>query len=117
MKIPVERLGEIAEWLRSVEEGDLRMAYITEDHFKSFNSSNTRQNARYRKEGVDIWLMHRMNKAQNRVVVRAMTAGERKAMKSDIRLKKKYEKELPIGFFDKEDHWEIDTWHELPEEQ
>lgn len=116
MKIPVERLGEIAGWLRGIEEGDLRMAYITKEHFKSFNSSITRQNAKYRKEGVDVWLMHRMNKKQNRVIVIAITARERQAMKSDIRLKHKYEKELPIGFFDKEDHWEIDTWHELPEE-
>lgn len=116
MKIPVERLGEIAEWLRGVEEGDLRMAYITDDHFNSFNSSITRQNARYRKEGVDLWLKHWMNKKQKRVIVRAMKASERQAMKSDIRLKHKYEKELPNSFFDKEEHWEIDTWHELPED-
>lgn len=115
MRIPVERLGEIGEWLRCVEEGDLRMAYITKEHFNSFNSSITRQNARYRKEGVDMWLMHRMNKKQKRVIVIAIKASERKTMKSDIRLKHKYEKKLPKGFFDKEEHWGINTWHDLPE--
>lgn len=115
MMIPLESLGVIAEWLRGVKAGELRVVYLEESQYDSFRYSKTRLNGMYKEEGTDLWLKVSINTSQNRALVRGMTVAEHEAMEADPKLKEKYEKEHPEGFFDEEKHWEVGTWHEIPQ--
>lgn len=116
MMIPLEPPPEVmAEWLRSIKPGELRMVYLEESQYDSFSSSRTRLNAAYKDSGNDLWLKLWTNTSQNRALVRGMTVAEHEAMDADPTLKEKYEKEHPKGFFDIEEHWEVGTWHEIPQ--
>lgn len=115
MKIPVEPLGVMAKWLQSVELGELRLVYLKASQYDSFSSSRTRLNGIYRDNETDLWLKVSINTSQNRALVRGMTVAEHEAMEADPTLKEKYEKEHPEGFFDEEEHWEVGTWHEIPQ--
>lgn len=110
-KHKIEMIGEMAECLRSIAVGEMKLSYLDGDRYDSFNTSVTRQNAKYRNEDVDVWLMYMSNKSQNRFAVFAITRAEREAMKKDIRIRRNYEKKLPPGFYNKEEHWPPGTWH------
>lgn len=108
----LESIHNMAEWLRSVEIGTLRIGCIKKKHYKSFNSTISRENRKYKKNGEDKWLWHKFNKKQQRVAVWAMTRTEHEeSLKHISNNDEEYKKKVPEGFFDPEERWHRGSWH------
>lgn len=108
----LEKINDMAKWVRSVEINTLKIGYIDPKHYNSFNSTISRENRKYRQNGEDKWLWHKFNKKQNRVAVWAMTRTEHEeSLKQIDNNDEEYKKKVPEGFFAPEERWCEGSWH------
>lgn len=109
--IRVESIENMAQWVRDIDFMEVKVGYITKEHFNSLKSTISRINRELKKDGKDLWVKHWFNRKQNRVAILLITREEAEKIKNNISLRKTYEKELPKGFFNKEEYWSIGSWH------
>lgn len=109
MNIEVETIDVMAQTIRDLQMGVMMVAVLDRSHHASFNSSVSRQNSKFRKNGENKWIKHWTNYYQNRVAAIMITLDEREAMLNDIHLIRKYETLLPQDFYGKKVYWKAGT--------
>lgn len=109
MEIEVGTIDVMAQTIRDLKMGVMMVAELDKTRHASFNSSVSRQNSKFRKNGENKWIKHWTNWHQNRVAAILITFDERIEMKKNIQLLKKYGTLLPQGFNDKKAKWEAGT--------
>lgn len=111
VRLLFEEIDNMAEWVRESEIGDMKIGYLPLGNPKSFNASTARENGKFRKSGNDKFAKHWVNAEQNRVAIRVMTFTEYKQAKRDKTKLEIYVKELPEGFSDPNEYWEVGAYY------
>lgn len=107
----LEEIKNMAAFVRDMEVGEIRIAILPKERHKSFNSSTSRENRKFKMKGIDKWVMYWSNSEQGRVAVRAMTIEESENIKNGITKTEDYEKDLPAGFFSPRLQWRKGSWY------
>lgn len=107
----VERISRIKPWLRDSQPGDVRLGFLTEDHFGTFNSKASQVNAEWRDNDSDRWSHYVTNHEGSRVCVVCITREEREKELTDITYANEWRKKIPKFFFNKE-VWEVGSQHD-----
>lgn len=110
-RVKVEKINKMTQWIRDIKIGQCKIGYLPTERFKSINSTISRMNAKFKKDGEDKWIVHWTNTTQNRIALLAMTTAERAAIKQDTIRKNNYEKEIPENFFNRDEPWSVGSWH------
>lgn len=109
--ITVEQIGCIKQWLRDIQAGEVKVGYLTEDHFRTLNAKAAQVNREWSENGSNRWSHYATNAKGNRVCVVCITDEEREQEKTDINHANDWKKKIPKYFFSK-DVWEVGSKHD-----
>lgn len=109
--IKVEKVPCIKEWLRTLRPGDVRVGFLTEDHFRTLHTKASQVNAEWRDDGRGSWTHHVTNARGSRFCAVCITDEERELELKDINHANDWKKKIPRFFYSK-DVWEIGSEHD-----
>lgn len=109
--IIVERISHIKPWLESFQAGQVRVGFLTSDHFGTLNTKSSVVNGAWRDDKSNRWSHYVTNEIGCRVCVVCITKEERELELKDITHANDWKKKIPKFFFSK-DIWEVGSKHD-----
>lgn len=107
----VEQVPCIKQWLRTFREGDVRVGFITEDHFRTLHTKASQVNAEWRDGGYGRYIHHVTNAEGCRACVVCISDDERENELKDINHANDWKEKIPRFFYCK-DVWEVGSKHD-----